>query len=66
MPYVARISPIAPNHCRHCSPNETGCGVEVREIDQPAFASTQMASAIITSQIAGPQKSWNFRTDSMP
>ena len=33
---------------------------------QPALASTQIASAIMTSQIAGPQKSWNFRTDSMP
>lgn len=33
---------------------------------QPALDSTHTASAIITSQIAGPQKSWNLRTDSMP
>ena len=33
---------------------------------QPALARIQTASAIMTSQIAGPQKSWNLRTDSMP
>lgn len=66
MPYVAMISPIAPNHCRHCSPTETGFGVEVSEMVQPALERTQTASAIMTSQMAGPQKSWNFRTDSMP
>lgn len=31
-----------------------------------ALARIHTASAIITSQIAGPQKSWNFRTDSIP
>jgi len=33
---------------------------------QPALARIHTASAIITTQMAGPQKSWNLRTDSMP
>lgn len=36
------------------------------EMVQPALARIQIARAIMTSQMAGPQKSWNFRTDSMP